>query len=171
MAVARTRLTKPFSGLGHLPPRFRGGLVVAVERADEVGKAAVSPSDGELHLPSVPRSLRRRCDGTVPKESLCSRNTSSPAAPSLRRSRPEGDLARLARRGPAALAAGRLLLRGRPALGGVRRRSRLLAAACFDAPGELAIFAARSFDMPLSFRASYCFSFLTFALLLGIASS
>src|SRR6185312_10112493 len=31
----------------------------------------------------------------------------------------------------------------------------------FDAPGELAIRAARSFDMPLSFRASYCFSFLT----------
>jgi hypothetical protein len=37
-----------------------------------------------------------------------------------------------------------------------------------DAPGELAIFAARSFDMPLSFSASYCFSFLTFAFLLGI---
>src|SRR4051794_1440772 len=37
-----------------------------------------------------------------------------------------------------------------------------------DAPGELAIFAARSFDMPLSFRASYCFSFLTFAFLLGM---
>ncbi|HWJ45138.1 MAG TPA: hypothetical protein VNR63_07100, partial [Gaiellaceae bacterium] len=32
-----------------------------------------------------------------------------------------------------------------------------------DAPGELAIFAARSFDMPLSFSASYCFSFLTLA--------
>src|SRR5690242_13610270 len=30
-----------------------------------------------------------------------------------------------------------------------------------DAPGELAIRAARSFDMPLSFRASYCFSFFT----------
>jgi len=30
-----------------------------------------------------------------------------------------------------------------------------------DAPGEFAIFAARSFDMPLSLRASYCFSFLT----------
>ena len=28
--------------------------------------------------------------------------------------------------------------------------------------GEFAIFAARSFDMPLSFRASYCFSFFTF---------
>ena len=38
-----------------------------------------------------------------------------------------------------------------------------------DAPGELAIFAARSFDIPLSFNASYCFSFFTFALLLGIA--
>jgi len=54
MAIARTRLTEPFSGLGHPPPRFRGGLVVAVERADQVGNAAVSPSDGELHLPSVP---------------------------------------------------------------------------------------------------------------------
>ena len=30
-----------------------------------------------------------------------------------------------------------------------------------EAPGELAILAARSFDMPLSLRASYCFSFLT----------
>jgi hypothetical protein len=28
--------------------------------------------------------------------------------------------------------------------------------------------AARSFDMPLSFNASYCFSFLTFARLLGM---
>ncbi len=33
--------------------------------------------------------------------------------------------------------------------------------------GSLAMRAARSFDMPLSFRASYCFSFLTFADLLG----
>ena len=32
----------------------------------------------------------------------------------------------------------------------------------------MAIFAARSFDMPLSLSASYCFSFLTFADLLGI---
>jgi hypothetical protein len=32
-----------------------------------------------------------------------------------------------------------------------------------DAPGELAIRAARSFDIPLSFSASYCFSFFTFA--------
>jgi hypothetical protein len=32
---------------------------------------------------------------------------------------------------------------------------------CFDASGELAILAARSFDMPLSFSASYCFSFFT----------
>src|SRR5512144_835545 len=31
----------------------------------------------------------------------------------------------------------------------------------FDAPGELAMRAARSFDMPLSFSASYCFSFFT----------
>src|SRR3954468_22986046 len=37
-------------------------------------------------------------------------------------------------------------------------------------PGELAIFAARSFDMPLSFSASYCFSFLTLLLLLGMDS-
>src|SRR5213596_4165490 len=37
-----------------------------------------------------------------------------------------------------------------------------------DAPGELAILAARSFDMPLSFSASYCFSFLTLLLLLGM---
>src|SRR5919206_3879006 len=37
-----------------------------------------------------------------------------------------------------------------------------------DEPGEFAIRAARSFDMPLSFRASYCFSFLTFARLFGM---
>src|SRR3954447_641396 len=37
-----------------------------------------------------------------------------------------------------------------------------------DAPGLLAILAARSLDMPLSFNASYCFSFFTFADLLGI---
>ena len=40
-----------------------------------------------------------------------------------------------------------------------------------DAPGEFAILAARCFDMPLSLRASYCFSFLTFAFLLGMATS
>jgi hypothetical protein len=40
-----------------------------------------------------------------------------------------------------------------------------------DAPGEFAIFAARSFDIPLFFRPSYCFSFLTFALLLGMRLS
>src|SRR5436309_13047139 len=40
-----------------------------------------------------------------------------------------------------------------------------------DAPGEFAIFAARSFDMPFSFSFSYCFSFLTFADLLGIRST
>jgi hypothetical protein len=40
-----------------------------------------------------------------------------------------------------------------------------------DAPGELAIFAARSFDMPLSFSASYCFSFFTWALLRGMGPS
>jgi hypothetical protein len=39
----------------------------------------------------------------------------------------------------------------------------------FDAPGEFAILAARSFDMPLSFKASYCFSFLTLGRLFGIA--
>jgi hypothetical protein len=36
-----------------------------------------------------------------------------------------------------------------------------------DAPGEFAIFAARSFDMPLSFNASYCFSFFTLGRLPG----
>ena len=40
-----------------------------------------------------------------------------------------------------------------------------------DAPGEFAIFAARSFDMPFSFKASYCFSFFTCALLPGIVFS
>jgi hypothetical protein len=39
-----------------------------------------------------------------------------------------------------------------------------------EAPGELAIFAARSFDIPFSLSFSYCFSFLTFALLFGIAT-
>src|SRR5205085_8920061 len=39
-----------------------------------------------------------------------------------------------------------------------------------DAPGEFAIFAARSFDMPFSFSFSYCFSFLTFAFLPGIGA-
>jgi len=34
-----------------------------------------------------------------------------------------------------------------------------------EAPDEFEILAARSFDMPLSFRASYCFSFLTFCAL------
>src|SRR4051812_47549924 len=37
-----------------------------------------------------------------------------------------------------------------------------------DEPEEFAIFAARSFDMPLSFNASYCFSFFTFELLPGM---
>jgi hypothetical protein len=36
-----------------------------------------------------------------------------------------------------------------------------------EAPGEFAIFAARSLDIPFSFRASYCFSFLTLGLLSG----
>jgi hypothetical protein len=39
---------------------------------------------------------------------------------------------------------------------------------CFEAFGELAIFAARSLDMPLSLSASYCFSFLTLADFEGI---
>src|SRR2546429_1548164 len=39
-----------------------------------------------------------------------------------------------------------------------------------DAPGEFAILAARSFDMPFSLRASYCFLFLTFAWRAGISS-
>jgi hypothetical protein len=40
-----------------------------------------------------------------------------------------------------------------------------------DAPGELAIRAARSFDMPFSFSFSYCFSFFTLGLLLGMIPS
>ena len=39
-----------------------------------------------------------------------------------------------------------------------------------EAPGDFAIFAGRSLDIPLSFRASYCFSFLTFAILPGIST-
>jgi hypothetical protein len=42
---------------------------------------------------------------------------------------------------------------------------------CDDASGEFAIFAARSFDMPFFFNASYCFSFLMLELLLGICSA
>jgi hypothetical protein len=37
-----------------------------------------------------------------------------------------------------------------------------------DAPGEFAIFAARSLDMPFFLRPSYCFSFLTLARLFGM---
>ena len=37
-----------------------------------------------------------------------------------------------------------------------------------DAPGEFAIRAARSFDMPFFLRPSYCFSFLTLARLFGM---
>src|SRR5581483_4571508 len=37
-----------------------------------------------------------------------------------------------------------------------------------EAPGEFAMRAARSFDIPFSFSFSYCFSFLTLELLLGI---
>ena len=40
-----------------------------------------------------------------------------------------------------------------------------------EAPGEFAIFAARSFDIPLSFRASYCFSFLTLGRFPGTEAS
>src|SRR3954451_25359449 len=40
-----------------------------------------------------------------------------------------------------------------------------------DEPDEFAIFAARSLDMPLSFSASYCFSFLTLELLPGMRHS
>ncbi|HST17591.1 MAG TPA: hypothetical protein VLK36_07970, partial [Gaiellaceae bacterium] len=40
-----------------------------------------------------------------------------------------------------------------------------------EAPGELAIRAARSFDIPLSLSASYCFSFFTLARLFGIGTS
>jgi hypothetical protein len=40
-----------------------------------------------------------------------------------------------------------------------------------DEPGELAILAARPFDIPFSLSFSYCFSFLTFALLLGMGAS
>jgi hypothetical protein len=40
-----------------------------------------------------------------------------------------------------------------------------------EAPGELAILAARSFDMPFSFSFSYCFSFLTLGRLFGIDPS
>jgi hypothetical protein len=36
-----------------------------------------------------------------------------------------------------------------------------------EAPDELEILAARSFDIPLSFNASYCFSFFTLARLPG----
>jgi hypothetical protein len=36
--------------------------------------------------------------------------------------------------------------------------------------GELAIFAARSFDMPLSLRAPYCFWFFTVADFDGMSS-
>jgi hypothetical protein len=40
-----------------------------------------------------------------------------------------------------------------------------------EAPGEFAIRAARSLDIPLSLRASYCRSFLTLGRLSGMASS
>jgi len=39
-----------------------------------------------------------------------------------------------------------------------------------EEPEEFAIFAARSFDMPLSLSASYCFSFLTLLLFSGMDS-
>jgi hypothetical protein len=37
-----------------------------------------------------------------------------------------------------------------------------------EAPGEFAIFAARSFDMPFFLSPSYCFSFFTLGRLFGI---
>jgi hypothetical protein len=40
-----------------------------------------------------------------------------------------------------------------------------------EAPGEFAIRAARSFDIPFLFSASYCFSFLTLGRFSGIATS
>src|SRR6267154_2943985 len=40
-----------------------------------------------------------------------------------------------------------------------------------EAPREFAIFAARSFDIPFSLRASYCFSFLTCAFFTGMCSA
>ena len=43
-----------------------------------------------------------------------------------------------------------------------------LDSAALRRPLELAILAARCLDMPLSFSASYCFSFFTFADLLGM---
>src|SRR5207302_3611420 len=39
-----------------------------------------------------------------------------------------------------------------------------------EEPGELAILAARCLDIPLSFSASYCFSFFTLGRLFGMAS-
>ena len=40
-----------------------------------------------------------------------------------------------------------------------------------DEPDELAMRAARCFDIPLCFSDSYCFSFFTFELLFGITTS
>jgi hypothetical protein len=40
-----------------------------------------------------------------------------------------------------------------------------------DAPGEFAIRAARSFDIPFSFSFSYCFSFFTLGRFPGISTS
>src|SRR6185436_15682348 len=72
--------------------------------------------------------------------------------------------------GLTALAPGGLVLGGGAALVALARTGMRLLAATLDAPGELAILAARSFDMPLSLSASYCFSFLTLARVLGIAA-
>ena len=73
----------------------------------------------------------------------------------------------LLRGGLAALATCGFVLRGGPALLRVAALARLLAAV-LRRVGELAILAARAFDMPFFFRASYCFSFLTFARLVGM---
>jgi hypothetical protein len=40
-----------------------------------------------------------------------------------------------------------------------------------EAPGELAMRAARCLDMPLSLSASYCFSFFTLGRLSGVGAS
>jgi hypothetical protein len=69
-----------------------------------------------------------------------------------------------------ALAPGRLLLGRRTALLGAPPLPEAFPP-FLDAPGVLAILAARSFDIPLSLSASYCCSFLTFADLDGISHS
>ena len=69
--------------------------------------------------------------------------------------------------GLAALAPGLLLLRGRAALAAVAALADCSSRRASRRPGELAIFAARSFDIPLSLSASYCFSFFRLRVLLA----